>query len=193
MLTHKLSKLYPRQALSFPHCQLPKFASNIIFDFFNDTTNPYVKFYYNAILIPLCDAQESCTYGNFLSLIQKASQNHTLQTWNDTCNGKPIQQNIGKEEKSPSQGNKTNEVESKDKSSNQENLTESETEETTPIKRIESYGGVNQWFIFGSAIFAALALTFLLKTFLKCKWWGPFRSLNKQDMVRYRDETEAEA
>ena len=97
------------EPLSFPNCQYPKFASNLIFEFYNDTTNPYVKFYYNDVLIPLCNGQETCTYGEFLSFVKRAGGDYTLQTWTDTCNGKPIQQKTEDEKKSPSQENQNSE------------------------------------------------------------------------------------
>jgi hypothetical protein len=71
--------------LSYPNCQFPEFASNIIFEFYNQTTNPYVKFYYNDVLVPLCGEDESCSYDDFVALAQTSSGNNNLATWNEKC------------------------------------------------------------------------------------------------------------
>jgi len=74
--------------LSFPNCQFPKFAANLIFELYNDTANPYVKFYYNDILIPLCGGQETCPYQEFVAFLHNAGGNHTLESWNIGCKSK---------------------------------------------------------------------------------------------------------
>jgi len=74
--------------LSYPNCRFPEFAASLIFEFYNETTNPYVKFYYDDILIPLCNGQEVCTYDEFLSFVQNAGGNNTIGTWNQRCESK---------------------------------------------------------------------------------------------------------
>jgi len=70
---------------SYPSCQFPEFASNLIFEFYNHTTNPSVKFYYNDVLVPLCGEEESCSYDDFVNLIRTSSGNNNLVTWNEKC------------------------------------------------------------------------------------------------------------
>jgi len=79
------------EALPYPNCQYPGFASHIVFEFYNDTSSPYVKFYYNDVLIPLCDGQDSCSYSDFRVLAQSAGGNNTPDSWNKQCENKKIQ------------------------------------------------------------------------------------------------------
>jgi len=73
------------QDLSYPHCRTPEFATNIIFEFYNETSNPYVKFYYNDVIVPLCNGQESCSYDDLMSFMRTASQSDNLGEWNIKC------------------------------------------------------------------------------------------------------------
>jgi len=74
------------QSLSSPSCQFPHFASNLIVEFYNDTSSPSVKVYYNDAIIPLCNGQDSCSYGDFMTLVQTAGgSDGSLNTWNKNC------------------------------------------------------------------------------------------------------------
>jgi len=79
------------ETLPYPNCQYPGFASHIIFEFYNDTSSPYVKFYYNDVLVPLCNGQDSCSYSDFRVLAQNAGGNNTPSSWDKQCGNKKIQ------------------------------------------------------------------------------------------------------
>jgi len=78
------------ETLTDPSCQYPAFASYLTFEFYNDTANPYIKFYYNETLVPLCNGQDSCGYEDFLVFARSAGGNNTLASWNDQCKSKPF-------------------------------------------------------------------------------------------------------
>jgi len=78
------------ETLPYPNCQYPGFASHIIFEFYNDTSSPYVKFYYNDVLVPLCNGQDSCSYQDFKVLAHSAGGNNTPDSWNKQCGNKKI-------------------------------------------------------------------------------------------------------
>jgi len=74
------------QPISYPNCHHAHFASNLIFEFYNQTTNPYVKVYFNDVIVPLCNGQESCSYEDLLTLFDKGSGGiDSLDTWNQQC------------------------------------------------------------------------------------------------------------
>lgn len=73
------------KAEPYPNCQYPGFASHMIFELYNNEKNPYVKFYYNDVLIPLCGGQESCGYQDFIAFVRNSTGNNTLESWNHTC------------------------------------------------------------------------------------------------------------
>jgi len=74
------------QALSYPNCLYAKFAYNLIFEFYNDTTNPYIQVKYNDVIVPLCSGQDSCSYDDFMTLIQDASGGiDSVEAWNEKC------------------------------------------------------------------------------------------------------------
>jgi len=71
-------------------CYYPYFASNLVFEFYNDPTNPYVQFYYNDVLIPLCDGKESCDYHDFVKFVKHATGNlNGLAEYNQKCTDNP--------------------------------------------------------------------------------------------------------
>jgi len=73
---------------SYSNCKFPGFASNLIFEFYNTTSNPYVKVYYNNVNVPLCDGQESCSYDDFMAFLESATEIDSLNTWNRKCGSK---------------------------------------------------------------------------------------------------------
>jgi len=73
------------EAITDLNCQFPEFASHLIFEFYNSTSSPYVKVYYNDVLVPLCDGQESCSYSDFRVLAQNAGGNNTPSSWDKQC------------------------------------------------------------------------------------------------------------
>lgn len=71
--------------LVYPNCYFPYFASDIAFEFYNDTNSPTVEFYYNGVLIPLCNGQDSCSYDDFVAFAKNATGNNTLKTYYQKC------------------------------------------------------------------------------------------------------------
>jgi len=78
------------EAIADPNCHFPGFASNIIFEFYNDTSSPYVKVYYNDVLVPLCAGQDNCSYQDFQVLAQNAGGNNTPESWDQKCGNNNI-------------------------------------------------------------------------------------------------------
>jgi len=79
------SHLQHESQIPYPDCYFPYFASDIIFEFYNDTTAPFVKVYYNNQILPLCNGQEACSYDDFVVLINNSTGNNTIETYNKKC------------------------------------------------------------------------------------------------------------
>jgi hypothetical protein len=79
------------QKLKHSQCYYPYFASNLVFEFYNDPTDPYVQFYYNDVLIPLCNGQEKCSYNKFVQFVEDATGNNDKNEYNRKCTGNPTQ------------------------------------------------------------------------------------------------------
>jgi len=73
------------EPVAAPNCHFPGFASNLIFEFYNETSSPYVKVYYNDVLVPLCNGQDTCSYQDFQVLAQNAGGNNTPESWDQKC------------------------------------------------------------------------------------------------------------
>lgn len=68
-----------------PTCYFPYFASNLVFELYNTTGSPYVKFYYNNALIPLCNGQPRCSYDDFMFFARNATGNNTINSYYEQC------------------------------------------------------------------------------------------------------------
>ena len=56
----------PDDDLPNPNCLYPAYASNVIFEFYNDPVEPYVIFYYNGNEINICGTEgENCSLDQF--------------------------------------------------------------------------------------------------------------------------------
>jgi len=73
------------ETLPYPHCYFPFFASNLIFELYNQTSGAYVKLLYNNVPVPLCNSQEACEYDKFVEFARNAVGNHTHETYNEKC------------------------------------------------------------------------------------------------------------
>jgi len=72
--------------LTDPLCQYPRFASNLIFEFYNDTTSPEIKVYYNDMLVPLCGGKDICSYDDFMAVVKDSNgEIDSLKTWKAKC------------------------------------------------------------------------------------------------------------
>jgi len=81
------------QNLSYPNCRNAGFASNLVFEFYNDTKNPYVKVLYDDVLVTLCNGKETCSYGEFKSLVRNANPEiQSLNGWNKQCGGNSLKE-----------------------------------------------------------------------------------------------------
>jgi len=69
-----------------PNCNYPIFASNLIFEFYNDTTSPYVMFKYNGAAMPICNGQTSCPLNDFATYIQNITAGYDLNNFQKWCN-----------------------------------------------------------------------------------------------------------
>jgi hypothetical protein len=67
----------------YPNCHFPWFASTLKYELYNDTI-PYIKFYYEDNLIPLCNGGD-CSVQEFIGLMQTITGNVTFDQWNATC------------------------------------------------------------------------------------------------------------
>jgi len=68
----------------YPNCHFPYFASTIKVELYN-TSSPYVKFYYENELIPLCNNQPQCSLADFTKLLQNAIGNRNYAQWAQAC------------------------------------------------------------------------------------------------------------
>jgi len=57
----------------------------MIFEFYNDTSNPYVKVYYNDVILPLCNGQNTCSYDDFMAFMRTASGSDSRSAWDTKC------------------------------------------------------------------------------------------------------------
>jgi len=73
------------QTLSYPNCRFPEFTSNLIFEFYNDTSNPYVKVYSDDVIVPLCNGQNTCSYDDFMAFMRTASGSESRYAWDTKC------------------------------------------------------------------------------------------------------------
>jgi len=81
------------QNLSFPNCKNARFASSLVFEFYNNTKNPYVKVFYDDVIVALCNGKEVCSYGDFKSLVRNASPEiQSLDVWNKKCGGNSLRE-----------------------------------------------------------------------------------------------------
>lgn len=83
-----------------PNCHFPWFASTLKYELYNEST-PYIKFYYEDNLIPLCDGSD-CTVVEFIELMQNITGNVTFEQWNATCNFITPNQTISNEKEDTS-------------------------------------------------------------------------------------------
>lgn len=90
--------------LPYPNCYFPYFASNLIIEFYNNTDSPYVKFYYNNALIPLCNGQPTCSYDDFVSFAKNATGNLSMDSYRQLCTANTSSsENLMETEKSSNQ------------------------------------------------------------------------------------------
>jgi hypothetical protein len=76
------------QPVPYLNCYFPYFASNLIFEFYNETDSAYVKVFYNNAVLPLCNGQESCSYEDFLVFVNNATGNNTAESYKQKCGAK---------------------------------------------------------------------------------------------------------
>jgi len=79
------SHIRKESQIPYPNCYFPYFASDIIFEFYNDTQNSSIKVYYNNQILPLCNGQDTCSYDEFVVFVKNATGNNTLETYNQKC------------------------------------------------------------------------------------------------------------
>jgi len=79
-----------KQTLVYPNCYYPYYASDIIIELYNKTVDPYVKFYYNNVSISLCNNENAtCSYQDFVALINNVTGNASSDVYQLRCNGTP--------------------------------------------------------------------------------------------------------
>jgi len=75
------------QTLVYPNCYFPYYSSDIIIELYNRTVDPYVKFYYNNVSISLCNNENAtCSYQDFVALINNVTGNTSSETYQLKCN-----------------------------------------------------------------------------------------------------------
>jgi len=165
----------------YPNCKYPKFASNLIFEFYNDTKAPYVKFYYNDKLIRLCGNNDHCSYKEFIAFVQKSYGNHNLESWTEICTlpranwTKRPQVNF-------------------DKDLNPQNI----QEDAKAFEKVEAQTKYI-WLILGPIIFILFGLSFVcvLKRFIKRSFFGEgsiiytVKEFNEDDEYEIPDQADA--
>jgi hypothetical protein len=62
----------------YPNCHFPWFASTLKVELYN-TSEPYIKFYYEGNLIPICQNKEACPLNEFVNLMTNLTGNLTFQ------------------------------------------------------------------------------------------------------------------
>lgn len=67
-----------------PACQYPKFAANLIFEFYNDTTEPYVVVKYGNNVTNVCDGGQ-CSLTQFTNLVSNITNNTNLDNFKTYC------------------------------------------------------------------------------------------------------------
>ena len=73
------------ETIPYPDCIYPKFAANLIFEFYN-TSDPYVIVKYEDNVLRLCNNQEACSLNDFQNLIQNATLGIDLNQYYSICN-----------------------------------------------------------------------------------------------------------
>jgi len=85
MANFESSTRNPNEALPYPNCYFPYFASNLIFEFYNSTDSAYVKVLYNNVALTLCNGQDACSYEDFLVFAANATGNNTADSYKQKC------------------------------------------------------------------------------------------------------------
>jgi len=84
-LTANFRSYAKNKTLPFPNCYYPTLASNVVFEFYNDTSSPYVKVFYNDDLLKLCNGQDFCSYEDFVAFVKNATGNSTFAIYQQRC------------------------------------------------------------------------------------------------------------
>jgi len=75
------------QPLPFPECQFPEVASQLIYEFYNNSGNPYVKMLYNGKPFKICKSSQEieCSLDDFIRELPEATSNLTKQKFDQVC------------------------------------------------------------------------------------------------------------
>ena len=82
------------ETLPYPNCYFPYFASNLVFEFYNQTGGgeAYVRLLYNNNSVTLCGEQDFCPYEDFVIFARDSIGNLTPETYETAC-GKTAEEN----------------------------------------------------------------------------------------------------
>jgi hypothetical protein len=75
------------KAIPFPDCQMPEVASQLIWEFYNNTGNPYIKMVYNGKQYKFCRDSEGldCSLKEFAEELPLVTSNLTPSRWLQVC------------------------------------------------------------------------------------------------------------
>jgi len=82
------------EAVKYPNCVYPGFASSLIFEFYNQTENPFVVFRYSDQEVSICGENKNCTLSEFKDLVNRATDNNKLKGYYKVC-GVPEDAQLG--------------------------------------------------------------------------------------------------
>jgi hypothetical protein len=71
----------------FPDCTFPEFGSQLIYEYYNNTGNPYIKMLYNGKAYKVCDASEGveCSLGEFTEKLPSITSDLTPAKFKNVC------------------------------------------------------------------------------------------------------------
>lgn len=80
--------------LPFPDCRFPEVASQLIWEFYNDSEAPYIRLLYNGKPFRICSGSQGveCTLQQFIKELPERANNLTKQSFDEFCSAQVINQ-----------------------------------------------------------------------------------------------------
>ena len=70
----------------YPNCNYPDFAATMTVELYN-ASEPYVKIYYEGVLLNVCNGESTCSVSDFISYLQGLAGNMNYEQYVNVCGG----------------------------------------------------------------------------------------------------------
>ncbi len=77
--------------IPYPDCKMPEVASQLIWEFYNNSGKPYVRFLYNGKPFKFCRESTGfeCSFEEFIKELPEVTVGMTKEKWSEVCSRKP--------------------------------------------------------------------------------------------------------